>query len=77
MISAFVGFIFCDFSGVFKGETKGLIPIFVMFVSAIVMCLSGILVKKFKKVHWIADYALPLSLVLGMASAIPITNWLS
>lgn len=76
MIAAFVGFIFCDFSSVFSGDTKGLIPIFVMFVSAIVMCLSGIIVKKFKSVHWISDYALPLSLVLGMASAIPITAWL-
>ncbi len=76
MIAAFVGFIFCDFSTVFSGETKGLIPVFVMLVSAVVMCLSGILVKKFKNVHWISDYALPLSLVLGMASAIPITAWL-
>lgn len=76
MIAAFVGFIFCDFSSVFSGDTKGLIPIFVMLVSAIVMCLSGIIVKKFKSVHWISDYALPLSLVLGMASAIPITAWL-
>ena len=32
MISAFVGFVFCDFSGVFKGETAGLIPVFVMLV---------------------------------------------
>lgn len=76
MIAAFVGFIFCDFSTVFKGETAGLIPVFVMLVSAIVMCLSGILVKKFKNAHWISDYALPLSLVLGMASAIPFTQWL-
>ncbi len=76
MIAAFVGFIFCDFSSVFKGETKGLIPVLVMVVSAIVMCLSGILVKKFKNAHWISDYALPLSLVLGMASAIPLTTWL-
>lgn len=76
MIAAFVGFIFCDFSGVFKGETKGLIPVLVMLVSAIVMCFSGILVKKFKNAHWISDYALPLSLILGMASAIPFTQWL-
>lgn len=73
MIAAFVGFIFCDFSSVFSGETKGLIPVCVMAVSALVMCVSGILVKKFKNIHWISDYALPLSLVSGMASAIPIT----
>ncbi len=76
MIATFVGFIFCNFSTVFSGETKGLIPVFVMLVSAVVMCLSGILVKKFKNIHWISDYALPLSLILGMASAIPISAWL-
>lgn len=76
MIAAFLGFIFCDFSTVFSGETYGLIPILVMLVSAIVMCLAGILVKKFKRIHWISDYTLPLSLVAGMASAIPITAWL-
>ena len=27
--------------------------------------------------RWVSDYALPISLVLGMASAIPITGWLS
>ncbi len=76
MIAAFVGFIFCDFSSVFSGETKGLIPVLIMIVSALVMAVSGILVKKFKNAHWISDYALPASLVLGMASAIPITAWL-
>lgn len=76
MIAAFLGFIFCDFSTVFTGETKGLIPVLVMVVSAVLMCISGVLVKKFKNVHWVADYALPISLVAGMASAIPITAWL-
>lgn len=76
MIAAFLGFIFCDFSTVFQGATKGLIPVLVMAVSAIIMCLSGVLVKKFKNAHWISDYALPISLVAGMASAIPITAWL-
>lgn len=75
MIAAFLGFIFCDVSSVFKGSTAGLIPVCVMFVSAIVMVLAGLAVKKLKY-HWISDYALPVSLVLGMASAIPITAWL-
>ena len=26
---------------------------------------------------WISDYALPVSLIAGMASAIPITSWLA
>lgn len=76
MIAAFVGFVFCDFSTVFHGSAEGLIPVCVMAVSALIMCLSGLLVKKVKA-KWISDYALPVSLILGMASAIPITAWLS
>ena len=75
MISAFLGYVFCDFSVVFKGDTSGLIPPLVMTVSALVMCIAGIAVKKLKW-RWIADYALPISLIAGMASAIPITAWL-
>lgn len=76
MIAAFVGFVFCDVSGAFKGDLTGLLPVCVMFVSALVMVVLGLLSKKFKKVHWIADYALPVSLLVGMASAIPFTGWL-
>ena len=76
MIAAFLGFVFCDVSTVFTGDFSGLIPVLVMLVSAVCMCLSGLLVKVLK-IRWIADYALPVSLVLGMASAIPITAWLS
>ena len=76
MISAFLGYVFCDFSNVFHGDMSGLIPVLVMLVSALVMCLAGLLVKK-TQWHWVSDYALPISLVAGMASAIPITAWLS
>ena len=76
MIAAFLGFVFCDVSSVFRGDLTGLIPVLVMLVSALCMCLSGLLVKVLKA-RWIADYALPVSLVIGMASAIPITAWLS
>lgn len=75
MISAFVGYVFCDFSGIFKGDTTGLIPVCVMAVSAVTMLIAG-LVKNITKARWINDYALPLSLIVGMASAIPITAWL-
>ena len=75
MISAFVGFVFCDFSGVFKGDTTGLIPVLVMAVSSLTMLLAGALMK-ITKARWINDYALPISLIAGMASAIPITAWL-
>ncbi len=76
MIAAFVGYVFCDVSTVFSGSFEGLIPVCVMAVSAVVMCLSGVLVKIFKA-RWISDYALPVSLIAGMAAAIPITSWLS
>ena len=76
MISAFIGFVFCDFSGVFKGDTQGLIPVCVMGVSAITMLICGALMK-ITKARWINDYALPISLIVGMASALPITAWLS
>ena len=78
MISAFLGFVFCDFSRLWApvegySATSGLIPVAVMGVSAVVMVVLGLAMKKWK---WLGDYALPISLVLGMASAIPITAWL-
>ncbi len=81
MIAAFLGFVFCDFSRLWSpvegySPTSGLIPVAVMAVSAIVMVVLGLLMKK-PKLKWLGDYALPISLVLGMASAIPITAWLS
>lgn len=75
MISAFLGFVFCDVANVFKGDTSGLIPVCVMGVSAVIMIICGGLSTKFK-IRWLTDYALPLSLVGAMASAIPITAWL-
>ena len=75
MISAFLGYVFCDDTNVFKGDTAGLVPVLVMFTSAIVMAICGLLATKCK-IKWLTDYALPISLIAGMASAIPFTNWL-
>ena len=79
MISAFLGYVFCDFSRLWipgdYSPTSGLVPVCVMGVSAVVMLLCGLLMKKFKW-QWVNDYALPISLLVGMASAIPITAWL-
>ena len=95
MISAFLGFVFCDVSrlwseasrqGVEKviqnGEevekavtyspTSGLVPVCVMAVSALVMVVCGLLMRK-PKLKWLSEYALPISLILGMAAAIPLT----
>ena len=79
MIAAFLGFVFCDFSRLWipgdYSPTSGLIPVCVLAVAALVMVICGLLMKK-PKFAWLGDYALPVSLVLGMASAIPITAWL-
>lgn len=75
MISAFLGYVFWDFSSVFSGKLSALIPVLVMLVSAVLMLICGLLSKILKQ-RWITDYALPISLIGGMAAAIPITNWL-
>ncbi len=98
MISAFLGFVFCEMymlwtpgarfvtqTVVENGKevkvevpvsaTYGLIPVCVMAVSALVMVVCGLLMRK-PKLKWLGEYALPISLVAGMAAAIPLTAWL-
>ena len=75
MISAFLGYVFCDVGGIVVGDTKGLIPVCVMAVSAVIMAICGLCATKFK-IRWLTDYALPISLISGMASAIPFTSLL-
>ncbi len=88
MISAFLGYVFCDISRLWSSDgngmvtivesgiekqvsaTSGLVPVCVMVISAVVMALCGLAMKKWK---WLGDYALPISLIAGMAAAIPIT----
>ena len=72
MISAFLGYVFCDVGLIFEGNPSGFIPVLVMAVSAIVMAVCGLIAMK-SKIRWLTDYALPMSLVCGMASAIPFT----
>ena len=98
MISAFLGFVFCNVymlwtpsaryiteTIVENGQevevdtavsaTYGLVPVCVMIVSALVMVCCGLLMRK-PKLKWLSEYALPISLVVGMAAAIPLTAWL-
>ncbi len=75
MISAFLGYVFCDVANVFKGDTSGLIPVCVMACSAVIMAVCGLASKKLN-IRWLTDYALPFSLIGGMASAIPFSAWL-
>ena len=69
MISAFLGLVFAK---VHTGLV-GWIPVFVMFASALLMLVCG-LVRKLFNAKWIEEYALPISLLGGMALSIPITN---
>ena len=102
MISAFLRFVFCDVSRLWRADangvvvevekvfnevgqkveqnveysaTSGLIPVCVMVVSALVMVICGVAMK-LPKMKWLSEYALPISLIAGMAAAIPITAWL-
>ena len=96
MISAFLGFVFCDVSRLWTADerglvtvmqtnpetnlkeavsytsTSGLVPVFVTVISALVMVVCGLLMRK-PKLKWLSEYALPISLILGMAAAIPLT----
>lgn len=76
MISAFLGFVFCDVLSTDKSLAVRFAPMLVMIVSAVIMAVCGTLATKCK-IRWLTDYALPLSLIGGMAAAIPITNWLA
>ena len=84
MISAFLGFVFSNVSRLWDAgarvvdgvELSALIPVCVMATSAVLMAICGIFAKSLKQ-NWMNDYALPISLVGGMAAAIPITNWLA
>ncbi len=80
MISAFLGYVFCDFSQLWApveghSPTSGLVPVCTMGASALVMVVLGLLMRK-PHLKWLGDYALPISLILGMLAAIPITAWL-
>ena len=69
MISAFLGYVFCDVTYVADGFLQGLTPVCVMGASALTMAILGLLATKCK-IRWMTDYALPISLIVGMASAI-------
>lgn len=82
MISAFLGLIICDLGFimreggvVFNLASASFIPLVVFLVSAAIMAVCGLLMKKLKW-SWMNDYALPISMVGSMAAAIPITAWL-
>lgn len=72
MIAAFLGMIF---GGVSTGLT-GWIPVFVMLAAALLVLVMGLCIKLWHW-DWLTDYVLPISMVGGMALAIPITQWVT
>ena len=83
MLSAFLGYIVCDLGLVFEQvdgskvlafhyQLEHWIPVFVMAISAGLMAICGVLLKKFNW-KWLNDYALPISMIGSMVLAIPIS----
>ena len=71
MISAFLGMLFSDV----RDGLPGFIPLAVAFVSAVLMGICGLLIKK-ARVTWLEQYVLPISMLGAMALSIPITAWM-
>ena len=65
MISAFLGMVFADV----RGGIKGLLPIFVLLVSAVLMLVCGLFIKVFK-MKWLETYSLAISMVGAMIFAV-------
>lgn len=71
LIATFVG---VGLSGI-TVDPEGRVSALVLIVSCIVMGICGILRNKLGW-KWMNDYALPICMVIAMASAIPLTAWL-
>ena len=68
MIPAFLGMVFADIR---KG-IAGFIPIFVLLVSALLMAVCGLLIKK-KGWQWLETYAMAISMIGAMVFSVVIT----
>ncbi len=72
MISAFLGMVFANV----RMGLRGWIPVFVMLVSAVLMGIIGLLIKKCN-MKWLETYALAISMVGAMIFAAFITPVIS
>ena len=64
MISAFSGMVFSHL----REGIPGLLPVAVLVVSALVMAICGLLIKK-AKLTWLENYAMPFSMLISMVFA--------
>ncbi len=69
MISAFLGMVFADV----RSGLAGFIPMFVMLVSALLMAVCGVLIKKCH-LKWLETYAISISMIGAMVFACIITK---
>ena len=65
MISAFSGIVFSHL----REGLAGLLPVVVLFISAFIMAICGLLIKKCK-ITWLENFAMPFSMILSMVSAV-------
>lgn len=65
MISAFSGMVFSHL----REGVRGLLPVIVLFISALIMALCGLLIKK-AKIKWLENFAMPFSMILSMIAAV-------
>ena len=71
LIATFVG---VGLSGITEGS-DGIVTALVLAISAVTMCICGIMRSKLKWT-WLNNYALPICMLISMASAIPLSLWL-
>lgn len=65
MISAFSGMVFSHL----REGLKGLLPVCVLFFSAFLMGICGLLIKK-AKITWLENFAMPFSMIFSMIFAV-------
>ena len=65
MISAFSGMVFSHL----REGVQGLLPVAVLFISALIMALCGLLIKK-AGWKWLENFAMPFSMILSMIAAV-------
>lgn len=80
LVAAFCGYIITPpLVGMFSGMTtvyEGVTPILVLLTSAALMFLFTTLSKKVKKLKWVEQFALPVSMILSMVLAVVYYVWL-
>lgn len=70
LISAFVGFVLAPVERIDDTIGVSILSILVLGTSAVFILIFGLLIKKYEKLSWMKNYALPLSMIGAMSLAI-------